>query len=237
MQSKNGLPASYIDALLQRNHNLAYKFPKGYMFFRVMDYEDTVVEFDQYNSLATVSASATLGTATTTKDWWKWQNADNIDIFREKDDGFMLQCFVGIAPASLRWWKRFPAPTARGNLSDIMVSTINGEAIGWVDGSCAGSPYDMPTEMGELIIPTQFPPLEFAVYNPEDITVTPVFKVVIRRLQVRALNPTDPADRARINDIITGRRAAKVYSPGIGGYEYDMTKHYGVCPIPWEVLS
>lgn len=232
-------PDSYLDALLQRNHNLAYKFPEGYMFFRVEDYEDTVLNYNEYNVLTTESSSATIGSASTGKNWntWTLNNSLTYDIFHEGMSGFMLQTFLGIDPPSLKVWRQIPAPTPRGNLDQTKITTLNDDAPGFLTGHDESSPYDMPSVLSEMIIPSNFPQIQTGIYNPEGISVMPRFKVIFRRMKVQAYNPQDQMDRNTINDIISGRRHVKVYSPGLDGYQYDHKREYGVDVLPWRTVA
>lgn len=230
-------PENYMSALLQRNHNLAYKLPEGYIFLRVLDYEDSQYYFQQYDTVAAQSASSSIAGGPTA-DWHRWDpwGGTNYDLLEERECGYILQAFVGIDPPTLRWWKRFPSPIPRGSLDRIKITGLDDTQPGYLDGMPWGSPYDMPTALSELIIPTNFPAIEFGIYNMETFPVTPKFRIPIRRLQVKALEPDKPGDKQLINEMIQFKRPCKVWSPGVGGYQYNARQNFGVCPVPWEVL-
>ena len=231
---------TYLDALLHRNHNLAYKFPEGYTFFKVVDYEDAMLDFNEYNVLANASSSATIGTATTGVDWSRWNLNSNstYDIFKETQAGFMIQAFIGINPPSLKLWRQLPAPIARGNLDQTKITALNDSMPGFLTGEENSSPYDMPSALSEMIIPSNFPEVRFGLYNSSGISVMPRFKIAARRLKVQAYKPEQSQeDKNMVNDIILGRRMCKVYSPGMDGYQYDVKNEYGTGFIPWRTIT
>ena len=238
-------PDSYLDVLLQRHHNVAYALPTqgnapGYLFLKVVDYEDSIVAYNEYNVLTTESASATIGSATTGTDWnrWKLNSNSTYDIFKESMAGFMIQAFIGIDPPSLKLWKQFPAGITRGNLDQTKITALNDDAPGFLTGEEWGSPFDMPSALSEMLIPSNFQELMFGVYNPENISVMPRFKVPMRRMKMQAYKPREsPEDKNTVNDIISGKRACKVFSPGMDGFQYNTKEQYGVDPIPWRTIA
>lgn len=230
-------PQGYLSALLQRNHNISYKFPNGYLFFKVIDYEDAIIDYNQYNVIPKQSSTVAIGTGSA-KTWNAWNLNDSLtyDIFKETMSGFMLQAFIGINIPDLKLWKQFPAPTPRGNLDQTKITTLDDSAPGYISGDDNSSPYDAPTALSEMLIPCNFPQLQFGIYNVSTVPVMPRFRVIIRRMQVRAYDPRNPMDKNTINDIISGRRMCKVFSPGLDGYQYAAQTEYGVAPMKWEVI-
>jgi len=232
-------PESYTTALMQRGHNLAYKFPDDkYLFFRVEDYEDAPLIYSEYNVLAKQSSSATIGSATSGEDWNRWSlnNSVTYDIFMERGKNIMLQVFIGISSPDLKMWRQIPAPTPRGNLDQTKITALNDSTPGFITGEESGSPFDAPTVLSEMFVPANFPSIRFGLYNPATVPIMPKFRVIIRRMKVHTYDPRDQMDKNIINDIIGGRKPCKVYSPGLDGYQYDAEMNYGVAPMPWKVI-
>jgi hypothetical protein len=210
------MPA-FMEQLLKRGHYFGLRVNGGWIFAKVLDFEDTQVPFDRYSVLTTVSGNATIGSDTSY--WLPWKNAQSVDIFWEKDSDKALQCFIGIYPPTLRWFRAIPSNFKRGNLYDINVDvTLAVTSIGFISGYL--SPREEPTELTEMILPMEVP-TNFGVFNPEGVSVYPSFLIFIRRLRVKWMDPKVSEDLQIIKDILTARIRCKFWSPGVTVWEYD----------------
>lgn len=228
----------YLSSMLKRDQHLSLEFDKGYVHMIIKDFEDTRKIFDIYDGLATVSASASIN-GRTASDWNQWRTTADYrsDIFWEDNRGYVLQAFIGIAPSRLRLFRQIPAAFPRGNLSEITVTTLDDDAIGFVDGVPErGSPFDNPNVLTELFIPPRAD-IKFGIFNPELFTVQPIFHIPIRRHEVYVLNPDDEHDRKIINEIVIGKRRTKRWSPGVTPWKYDVQGNFSVKGVPWEVIQ
>jgi len=218
-----------MNALLERKHNVGMQFASGWVFGQVVNYEDVPVPFDRYSPVPANSGLATI--AGTTNYWFEWVNAQNQVILRERDMDKILQAFVGIYPANLRLFKQFPAPIIRGNLYEIKVpAVLTAQSGGFIRGDW--SPYENPTTLTEMLIPPELH-IQWGVYNDEGFAVTPRFMIFIRRLQIKYYRPNNTSGKKAIEAIIEGKMPAKLWSPGLEPYEYDVMDRIGVETYDW----
>lgn len=214
----------FYRSLLERRKFLGMQFAQGWLFGQVVACEDVAVPYERYNPLAAGTSLATIGGLT--DNWLQWLDAQNHDIFRERDSDKLLQAFVGIYPPRLRLWKQFPAPMSRGNLYEIKVpSALAAASCGYIEGSW--SPYGEPTSLTELFVPPELI-VKWGVFNPETVTVSPRFTVFIRRLQMKYLNPGNADDSAAIDAILKNKIYCKMWSPGLDPFEYDVEDRLGI---------
>jgi hypothetical protein len=223
---------TYLESNLLRRQHFGLKLADGWVFGKVIDFEDVQFIFDQYPTLAPLSSTAIVPPKTVTDEWNEWKLMPNNEaIFYEWDSERLLQAFIGIHPAPCRLWKRFPSPVPRGSLSKIKVTSIGINTVGWIDGHQSGSPFDMPSALTEMLIPKEVSQIEWAVFNPLPINIAPKFKLNIRRHQVKYYNPEKQAERDTIDAMWSGKIAWKPWSPGLDPWSYDTSKQIGVNPV------
>jgi len=216
-------------ALLERGHNVAMQFAKSWVMGEVVNYEDAPLTYERYDTLAAGSGNTTIAGGAA-NNWHQWLNANNQDIFRERDKDKILQAFIGIYPSRLRFWKQFPAPVTRGNLYEIKVpAVLTVAAPGYISGEW--SPYEAPTTLTEVLVPPELI-IWWGVFNPEAVAVFPRFQVFIRRIQVRYFKMNNSKDKQRIESIMNGARCKK-WSPGLEPFEYDVGDRIGADEIDW----
>lgn len=223
---------TYLENNLLRKQNFGLKFAQGWVFGKVIDFEDVHMIFDNYPVLPGFTSTTIVPPKTQPDQWNEWKDIQaNEAIFYEWDSGMMLQAFIGIHPSDCRLWKRFPSPVPRGNLSKIKVASIGANTIGWIDGHHNGSPFSMPSALTEMLIPKELTMIEWAVYNPLPIAIAPKFRINIRRHNVKYYDPSKKSDMDKINDMWSGKMAWKPWSPGVDSWAYDTSKQLGVNPV------
>lgn len=223
---------TYLEEYLKRKNNFGIQLAGGWIFGRTIDYSDIKnINFDRYPVLPPLTSSVIVPPKTAASEWNEWMhNPDNQSMFWEWDDNRLLQVFIGIYPADARLFTRFPSPIPRGNLAKIVISAINANAIGYVDGTEGGSPYGVPTNLTEMLIPKEVQ-LEFAVFNPTLMPIVPKFNIKIRRFNVKYYDPEKKSELETIKGMWEGRIPWKAWSPGIEPWDYDAKTKCGVNPI------
>jgi hypothetical protein len=222
-----GKVISYADTLLKRGQKFAMKLGTLWVFGIVRDYEDVgPFVYDRINEMKSGASQFSIGSGSDA-DYNRLRDSNNEDIFWEEDEGFILHAFIGIDPPDLRLFTRYPSPVIRGNLSKIKVTGINAEAKGYVDGNVDGSPFDLPTNRTELLIPTELE-VDFGLYNPLGRSVVPALKIFIRRYQVQFYDPENKVQSEIIKNIINGNFKCHWWSPGIDPFNYDIESNLGI---------
>jgi len=220
---------TYLESNLLRRQLFGLKFAGGWAFGKSIDFEDVGLIFDQYPVLAPLTSTAIVPPKVATDEWNEWKLMPNNEaLFYEWDSERMLQAYIGIYPADLRLWKRFPSPVPRGNLSKIKVTSIGINTVGWIDGHLHGSPFNMPSALTEMLIPKEVAQIEWAVFNPLGINMAPKFNIKIRRHQVKYFDPGKKDDMDTINAMWNGKIPWKPWSPGLDAWAYDTDKQLGV---------
>lgn len=226
-------PDSYIYNLLNIGHNFGVEVDNNKSVFgRVKKYIDVPVFANRYGALAARTSSVAYAGGSATA-WNTWTNADNFDIFREKETDKILQAHIGIWPMNLRLWKQIPASQARGNLSEIILDEpALIDTPGWIDGSPYGSPYALPSRRTEVIAPREFP-VRFMIFNPSREAVMPQFIVHLRRCEVKWYDPDDPKDLEMIKQfskfLMTNKgEPVHYYSPGIVPFSYGVEQNLNI---------
>lgn len=220
----------FTKALLERKHNVGQQFANGWLFGQVVNYEDCAIIFDRYDSLAAGSGNATIAGGAANY-WHEWMNAQQQKYLRERDADKVLQAFIGIYPPRLRLFMQFPMPISRGELYEIKVpAVLTALAGGWVNGEW--SPYETPTTLTEMIVPPEMT-IGFGVFNTEGVAVNPRFLLYIRRLQLQYFNPDTTVGKKKIEEITSGKAKARLWSPGLQPFEYDVSDRIGVPTYKW----
>ena len=225
------LKDSYENAVLERwqNFGLSYGTANQWVFGKVVNYEDSNIIFDRYNSLDAGKSDASIGTGDALT-WNTWETTSDYEIFYERTHDIVLQSFIGIKPARLRLFRALPDITIRGNLDKIHVSSITEDSPGFIDGR--DSPYETPGYKSEMIVPPMMH-VNFALYNPENYTVSPVFNIKIRRMLVRWYDIDNSADKKMIDSFVDGKIPCHFWSPGLTPSQYD----FGIINVqPTEVV-
>lgn len=222
-----GKVKSYTETLLERGQKFAMKMGAFWVFGIVRDYEDVgPFVYDRINEMTTGDSQFSIGSGSDAT-YNRLRDSNNEDIFWEEDRGYMLHAFIGINPPDLRLFTRYPAPVIRGNLSEIKVAALNAEAKGFVDGNEDGSPFDLPTNRTELMIPMEIE-IDFGLFNPLAYTVVPELKIFIRRYYVQYYTPNNQVQAKIIENIINGNLKCHWWSPGIDPFNYDIPSKIGV---------
>jgi hypothetical protein len=225
----------YQSALLKRDMFLSLKFDKGYVHNIVKNFTDTRLIFSRFNAIDAEDNLASLG-SDTPQEWNFFKDSNQNDIFYQKDRGYVLQSFLGIYPPRLRVFKQIPAGVPVGSLCEITITNIDEDTLGFVDGVPErGSPFDNPSALTEMFMPPRAS-VKFSLFNPEKYRVQPVFHVPIRQLEVYTLDPDKDGDREVINQIVTGAKRTKRWSPSVMPWIYDVDGNFCVQPTKWEVL-
>ena len=231
---------TYLECFLQRRQNFGMRTSQGMVFGKTRELEDVPnIIFSRYDPIPAASLATKMDAGVTTfTDYhkWDWQNEQGDDIFYEWDSDKIIQAFIGITPAPARLFRRIPTPIPRGNLSRIKISSYTVDTIGFIDGHEAGSPYDMPTVHSEMLIPKEFF-VDFAVFNPLAVPITPTFKIVARRFQVKWYDYANKIDREVIKSMWLGKIPWKPWSPGIESMDYDIQGKLNIAPVPITQLD
>ena len=217
---------TYKDSLLERGNNFALHMDGGWLFGRVLDLDrPTSIVYNRYNTLAGLGYKATVGTDTTASTWNIPQDANSSRYLYEDDKDRLLQAFVGISPAPMKVFIQFPESIPRGALSQFPMNEPFDDATpGAIDGYM--SPFAMPTDAGELMIPAQTN-VALGLYNPKSYAVNPVLNFVIQRMKVRYLDKDKSVDKQIIESIINGGRC-KYWSPGVENWSYNSKSRLGI---------
>jgi len=219
---------SYMDAALKRGQRFAIKVGGGrWVFGIVRDYED-VGPFVYYriNSMLTGASTFSIG-AGAADTYNRLRDSNNYDIFWEEAKDFLLQTFMGITPPDVRLFVRYPAGIPVGSLNKIKATVINAEAKGYIDGNEWGSPFEVPTSRLELMFPKEVE-VDFGLFNPTGVTLTPQLSMFIRRLKVTYYDKNNQTDLKIIQNIIDGNLKARWWSPSVQVFEYDCKEKLGV---------
>lgn len=212
---------SYDKAILNRWQNFAVRVNAGWVFGKVVNFEDTHFVFDRYNTVSPKTGLTTIGTNDTPSEFHIWKDQNNFEYFWEGRKDKVLQAFVGIKPVRTRLFKAMPDDVKRGRLEKIIVGGLNDNTIGWIDGN--DSPFSIPGTQSELIVLPEMN-VEFGVYNPENYAINPRFNVIIRRLDVRWYDVDNTVQKKSIEDMITSKIPCHYWSPGIDNFEYDLNQ-------------
>jgi len=219
----------WISALLKRDHNLSLQFADGWVHGRVRNVELTQGDYDRVDALATISSDSTIGGSGSTGVYWNtWDDANSFDYFKETRTATILQSFIGIWPTRLRYWKQY-ADYTPGRLDKIVVKGIpDKDTIGYINGmEDVGSPLYCPTILTQSFIPPQMA-VKHAIFNPELGTVSPFFKLIMNRMEMKIYNPEEKDDLAKINKIITGKDKTTAWTPGLALWQYNVEANLGV---------
>jgi hypothetical protein len=230
---------TYIETLMPRKHNFSIKTATGYAFGRTREYEDIPnINYTRLDQLAALSVVSSIDNGTAVSGYFPLKAIiEGEDYFYEYEGDKILQAFIGIFPSPARLFRQIPAPVPRGNLSRIKAPatpTIN--SIGYIDGTLAGSPYNMPSSLSEMLLP-KYMNVAFQVFNPLAITMNPVLRIAIRRHSVKWFNPANSNDKAIIDKMISGAIPVKMWSPGMEPMQYDIQGNLGIEPIPIQYVE
>jgi hypothetical protein len=232
---------TYMEQLLPRRYNYGIKVANGWVWGKTNEYEDIPnIIMSRYDQITANSLAATMDNTATAipQGYTQWKAlTENEDYFYEYESDKILQAFIGIHPSPARLFRRIPSPLPRGNLSRIKVPGVPvNTSIGFVDGKQAGSPFDVPTVLTEMLLP-RYTIVDFAVFNPLAVPITPIFNIVIRRHKVKWYNPEKKEDKDKIMEMWTGKRPWKPWSPGIDPMIYDAEGNLNVKPIDLDTLE
>ena len=210
---------SYEDVLLQRWQNFGFLTDKGWVFAKVLDYEDTAFIYERFNALAAGSGMSTIGKGSASEFHILKDSNDN-KLLWEDEKNRVLQAFIGISPIRLRLFLAMPDDVKRGGLSDIPVGGLTSETIGWIDGR--DSPFDVPGIKSEIIVPPKIK-VKQGLFNPESFAVMPRLSMKIRRMEVGWYDPDKTQHKQMIENFAIGKVPCHFWSAGIGGVKYKLS--------------
>jgi len=167
---------------------LALKYSDGYIFLQVDMWED--LQFRPFD-VGEIGPGSSTG-------FQRLENIDGDDIlYVEEDDKRVLHASIGMAPAHTRRFTNYPESENRlRTFPNLTVpSAAKGSDYGFIDGDT--SPYERPTDAGELFIPPDVH-LDFDFQNPsENESISPKLNIRAREYHVRTIDPRRNANTVK----------------------------------------
>lgn len=209
------------EKFLGRNDLFVLKFNDGYVFLQVDGWEQ--YKYEPYSQIDPINPQDNSGFNRLEDD-----NGDDI-LFVEKGETKVVHAGIGHSPSEMRRYTNYPESENRlrtpPNL-EIPRST-SGDDYGFIDGN--DSPYDMPTEAEELVIPPGVH-LDFDFYNPDlgDIE-RPVLNIMMREYNVTVLDPASNQDK--VERSLSPGSPIPTYPVG----SMDNQKDIGTLASEWDV--
>lgn len=188
MASDNTGLNSIEQNFLRTNDIFGLEFDSGFVFLQVKDWSE--IQYDPYTDIGTIDPQRA-------SQFQRLEDEGDDILHVEKSDGEVLHAGIGHKPAEVRRYTNYPEGENRlrtiPNLSVPRASS--GDDYGYVDGE--DSPYDVPTEAEELVIPPGRH-IDFAFYNPnQDEAKQPVLNIRMRKYNVEPIDPNRRTETAR----------------------------------------
>lgn len=195
---------SWKEKVLKPNFYIAFEFSQGFVAAQVRRVMITKKEpyrlyYDANYNPQTLTPS--IGWV----DWYKPRDTSGKYIFTIDNNNEVIQVFLGLRPTRLKLYFRIPSGTPIKNLPyNPVTEKVDYGFINGID-----SPYDEPTEAGELWFIRDLT-CDFALYNDTDKIMFPEAKIIYVRYWVDFLR----GDLAR--KVVTGELPC--YNVTIGGF-------------------
>lgn len=218
------------ERFLDRNDIFVLKFRRGLVFLEIKS--KSVTKYKPYDNVGEIQPNSALSGGYTQLE----EEGTNDDILKvdQSDQDKVLHVSIGHKPWFIRRYTRYPADSGnRGSISNLNFPRPNeGSPYGYVDGK--DSPYEDPTEAGELMVPYG-PDLGFNFYNPDEDAHEPILNIKMATYSVRALNPSDSNDKNMVKRALSAGSPIPTYIVGVPGEEAEMDSNlkneYGVRPV------
>lgn len=223
------LTESYQKGLLKRNYLFGMEFQGGWIFGRVLTHDDIEYLYDRW--IVSSTASEQLAARSALSVPLELYDDQNRELLRVTERDHVYQVFMGIANPRLRVYRQYPESFPNGSLDKIPTNQVpTAYTPGYVNGT--QTPFAEPTMIGETMIPTELR-VYWQMFNPENFAVTPLVKFCIRLLKVQYFNPDDAGDKQIINNIMSGKYAAHLWTPGAYLPPWDPMRNVGIAPTQW----
>jgi len=222
------------EKFLQENHRLALQFEEGWVFLRILAVDNKVNYKPFYYTLSRMSASS--GTIEPAVLFKTANNEKITDITQDYAREYIYHVGIGVAPATedLRIYVEYPHNTQHGNLF-VMATKSVGDDYGYI--TSLDSPYDLPTDALEFIVPFGYDIAMAFANKDETRQIKPTLNFVMRKYQIKVLDPNDTLDAIIIGKIARGTATARLYTIGSPERKASYTKverYWMVKPISMD---
>lgn len=217
------------EKFLDRNQTFGLEYREGLVFASIRGIEDTV--FKPFEQLEDVEASTSLDGG-----FQRLSDANGDDVLfvdpdQSNDRYTVLHASVGIHPAQIRMFTRYPEGEAKLHaVPNLEIPTVS-DNYAYVDGRM--SPYRQPSEASELVIPPG-QHISFNFYNPGNDAHFPTLNIVMRKYSIEPLDPNGNDNVKR--EISSAARVGSnrpIYP--VGGFDtqvkFNLQSEWGIDPI------